>query len=132
MGVIARDAHGFGFRPDDRLVLEELVELLAEEEQYDKAIRRYEQLATRSTEGLYKRLTARVEIGQILVRQGKMKSAVDTFDACMAEVDPDSWLAGDSRRNVEEIFLRMDDLAGLADYYRERLKRHPGELTSRA
>jgi tetratricopeptide (TPR) repeat protein len=116
--------------PDDRMVLEELAELLAEEEQYDEAIRRYERLAELSKEDLYKRLTARVEIGQILVRQGKMKSAVDAFDACVAEVDPDSWLAGDIRRRVEEIFLRTDDLAGLAEYYRERLKRHADELTS--
>src|SRR5205814_282578 len=92
--------------PDDRFVLEELAELLAEEDQFDQAIAYYEKLAGLPHIDPYKRLMTRVEIGQVQVRQGKLKEAIETFDRCLEETDPDGWVARDLRRRIEEIFLR--------------------------
>ena len=116
--------------PDDRFALEELAELLAEEEQFDEAIQRYEQLAELAGSDLYRQLTLRVEIGQIQVRQGKLQTAIESFESCLDRLEPDSWNARDIRRRIEEIFIRGDDLTGLAEYYRERLKKHPEDLAS--
>lgn len=116
--------------PDDRFIIQDLAELLAEEEQFDEAIRRYEQLADISKGDLYQRLVARVDIGQIQARQGKRQTAIATFEECLDSVRPDSWNADDIRRRIEETFLRSDDLTGLADYYRTRLKNHPDDLAS--
>jgi len=115
--------------PDDRFALEELAELLAEEEQFEPAIERYRQLATLAKDP-YRKLTASVEIGQLQVRQGKLETAVETFEQSLQEVRPDSWLAKDIWRRIEEVFLRSNDLSGLAAYYEERLKQHPKDLTT--
>lgn len=116
--------------PDDRRVLQELAELLTEEEQFDEAIKHFQQLIKLAKSDLYQQLTARVEIGQIQVRQGKLKTAITTFESCLKEVKPDSWIAKDLRRRIEDIFLRGDDLAGLVQYYEKRLEQHPDDLES--
>ena len=116
--------------PNDRFALEELARLLSEEEQFEEAIKRYNELIKLAKDNLYKQLVARVEIGQIQVRQGKLETAIKTFESCLDQVKPDSWNADDIRRRIEEIFSRSDDLAGLAEYYRERLKKHPDDLNS--
>ena len=116
--------------PDDRFALEELARLLSEEEQFEEAIKRYNELIKLAKDNLYKQLVARVEIGQIQVRQGKLQTAIKTFESCLDQVKPDSWNADDIRRRIEEIFQRSDDLDGLAEYYRERLKKHPDDLNS--
>ena len=116
--------------PDDRFVLEELAALLAEEEQFEEALKRYEQLAKLAESDPYKKLMARVEIGQIQVRQGKLKTAIVTFDESLSTVDPSSWLSRDIRKRIEEIFLRNEDLEGLITYYTERLKNHPDDLNT--
>lgn len=116
--------------PDDRRVLEELAQLLSEEEQFDEAIQRFQQLIKLSGSDLYRQLMARVEIGQIQVRQGKLKTAITTFESCLEQVRPDSWMADDLRRRVEEVFLRGEDLAGLIEYYQKRLEKHPDDLAA--
>jgi tetratricopeptide (TPR) repeat protein len=116
--------------PQDRFALQELGELLTEEEQLDEAIKYYNRLADLSKDDGYRRLITRVEVGQIQVRQGKLKTAIATFDECLAQVEPESWVARDIRRRIEEIFLRSDDLNGLSEYYRDRLKRQPDDLNA--
>ncbi len=116
--------------PDDRLILQELAELLAEEGQADEAIRTYRRLGELSKSDAYRKISAKIEVGQIQASQGKMKDAIATFDEALAQVDPESWLAREIRRRVEEIFVRSDDDAGLASYYRERLKQRPDDLNA--
>lgn len=116
--------------PDDRLALEELAALLAEERQPEEAIKYYQKLADLSKADAYKRLIAQVEIGQLQVAQGKLKTAIASFDECLAQVEPDSWMARDIRRRVEEIFLRSDDATGLVEYYKHRLEQQPDDLNA--
>lgn len=117
--------------PGDRLALEELAELLVEEEQFEEAIKQYQQLETLAKGNKFQQLSARVEIGQIQVRQGKLKTAISTFETCLADLRTSSWQAKDIRRRIEQIFERSDDLTGLAQYYQEWLKKRPQDLEVR-
>ena len=74
--------------PDDKRVLQELAQLLTEEEQFEEAIGHYQQLIKLSGSDLYRKLTSRMEIGQIQVRQGKLKTAIGTFESCLEQVRP--------------------------------------------
>ncbi|NOX53366.1 MAG: tetratricopeptide repeat protein, partial [Planctomycetes bacterium] len=116
--------------PEDAIALQELAELLAQEELFDEAIRRYQQLARLAKGDLYRQLLAHIEIGEIQVRQGKLQTAIQTFGRCLDQVKPNSWLAADIRRRIEAIFVRADDRVGLVAYYRKRLKAHPDDLES--
>jgi tetratricopeptide (TPR) repeat protein len=43
-------------------------------------------------------------------------------------LNPDSWLYRDVRRRVEDVFLRNDDLGGLAKYYEKWLEKNPTDV----
>lgn len=116
--------------PGDRAVLEELAELLTDEEQFDEAMRRWEQVAALSKDDLYRQLLARVEIAQLRVRTGNSKDAITLFDQTLDEVDPDSWLARDIERRIEEVFQQGQDSTGLVAHYEGRLQRRADDLNS--
>src|SRR5262249_49798912 len=50
------------------------------------------------------------------------------FEKLLAELNPDSWLHRDVRRRIEEVFLRNDDLAGLAKYYEKWLEKQATDV----
>lgn len=117
--------------PEDRFVLEELARLLAEEGHLDEAIRRYEQLIETAGRDLQRKLKATVAIGRIQVQQGKMQTAIETFEKALSGVRPGGWNARDIRDRIERIFVRSGDLEGLAEYYRTRLESDPNDVESR-
>jgi tetratricopeptide (TPR) repeat protein len=117
--------------PDDRRVLTELAELLADEGRTDEAIAQWQRVAALAGDDRHLALSARVEIAQLQVRRGNPKAAVELFDRALDQVDPESWLAKDLHRKIEAIFLRRDDAKGLVAYYEDRSARHPDELATR-
>jgi tetratricopeptide (TPR) repeat protein len=125
MDVFQKMADAF---PDDRQVLEELAELLTEEDQLEDALQRWEQVAERTHDDPYRLLLARVEIAQLQARMGNVKAAIQSFDAVLAGLEPDSWLAKDIDRRIEELFGQKNDLNGLATYYFDRLARQPDDV----
>ena len=114
--------------PNDRAVLEELAELLTEEEQFDEAIRRWDQVVALSKDDAYRQLLARIEIAQLRVRTGNSKDAITLFDQTLDDVDPDSWLARDIGRRIEKVFQQTQDPTGLVAYYESRLQRRADDL----
>ncbi len=55
-----------------------------------------------------------------------------TSRSCSPRLDPGSWLFKEVRRKVEEVFLRGDDLAGLAKYYEGWIARTPEDVDAMA
>jgi tetratricopeptide (TPR) repeat protein len=114
--------------PGDHRILTELAELLTQEEQFEQAIQRWRQMAEAATDDPYRRTTAQIQIARLHVRDGKHGEAVELYDQALEHIRPDSWLADEICRGIEEAFLKNDDLPGLVEYYRQRLKRHPDDL----
>src|SRR5205085_2567507 len=50
------------------------------------------------------------------------------FEKLLGELNPESWLYRDVRRRIEDVFLRNDDLAGLAKYYEKWLEKNPSDV----
>ncbi len=66
----------------------------------------------------YRKVQMGLEAAELKVRLGKL--------------NPDAWLFKEVRRKVEEVFLRNDDLAGLAKYYEAWIAKTPDDVEAMA
>jgi tetratricopeptide (TPR) repeat protein len=113
--------------PDDARVQEQIATTLIEEGQFEQALPRLEKLAA-ATDDKYRQATFRMDIAELKVKLKKTSEALAEFEKVMAELNPDSWLHRDVRRRIEDVFLRNDDLAGLAKYYEKWLEKNPADV----
>jgi tetratricopeptide (TPR) repeat protein len=113
--------------PDDARVQEQIATTLVEEGQFDQALPRLIKLAA-ATEDKYRQTSFRIDAAELKVKLKKTADALADFEKVLAELDPDSWLYRDVRRRVEDVFLRGDDLAGLAKYYEKWLEKNPTDV----
>ncbi len=113
--------------PNDRRVQEQIASTLAEEGQYDQALPRYEKLA-RGASDPYQKATFRMEAAELKVRLKQTAKALADFEALLGELNPDSWLHREVRHKIEDVFLRNDDQAGLANYYQGWVEKHPSDI----
>jgi tetratricopeptide (TPR) repeat protein len=117
--------------PDDLRVQEQIAEALAEEAQPDQALPRYQALARMAADP-YRKVQFRIEAAELEVRLGNTDRALAEFESLLGQLNPDSWLHREVRRKIEEVFLRNDDLAGLAAYYEDWLKKRTDDVDAMA
>ncbi|MDR3639221.1 MAG: DUF1583 domain-containing protein [Isosphaeraceae bacterium] len=117
--------------PDDLRVKEQIADILAEESQNEPALKRYNELVAKVTDP-YRKVQLRVEAAELKVRLGKSPDALADFESLLGQLNPDSWLYREVRRKIEEVFLRNDDLAGLALYYEGWVKKAPEDVEALA
>src|SRR5256885_13779107 len=72
--------------------------------------------------------TSRSEAAELKVRLKRSPQALADLEGLLGELNPESWLYRDVRRKIEEVFLRSDDLAGLAKYYDGYVGKHPDDV----
>ncbi len=113
--------------PDDARVQEQIATTLVEEGQYALALPRLERLAGQ-TDDKYRQATLRMDAADLKVRLKRSADALADFEKLLGELDPDSWLYRDVRRRIEDVFLRNDDLAGLAAYYEKWLGKNASDV----
>src|SRR5438128_4879917 len=113
--------------PGDLRVQEQIATTLAEEGQFEQALPRFEKLA-KAVKDAYRQSTFRIEAAELKVRLKRSPQALADLEGLLGELNPESWLYRDVRRKIEEVFLRTDDLAGLAKYYDGYLGKHPDDI----
>lgn len=113
--------------PDDPRVQEQIAATLVEEGQFEQALPRLNKLADAS-EDKYRQSALRMDVADLKVKLKKSSEALTDFEKLIGELNPDSWLYRDVRRRIEEVFLRNDDLAGLAAYYQKWLEKKPTDV----
>ena len=113
--------------PDDNRVREQIAAALAEEDQPAQALAKYELLA-RDVKDEYRKVQFTIEGAELKVRLGRSPEALADFEKLLSRLDPGSWLFKEVRRKIEEVFLRGDDLAGLAKYYEGWIGRTPDDV----
>ncbi|MEM9589519.1 MAG: tetratricopeptide repeat protein, partial [Planctomycetota bacterium] len=118
--------------PGDLRVGERIAGVLAEEGQYESALRRYESLAEASqSSGDHQSIGFRIQAAEIKRVLGNENEALDDFEQLLVRLRPGSWLHSEVRRRIESGFLRSGDQAGLADYYAKQLAKDPDNLDTR-
>ncbi len=113
--------------PTDMRVQEQIATTLTEEGQFDQALPRLVKLADQ-TDDKYRQSSLRMDIADLKVKLKRTSEAIADFEKLLGELNPDSWLYRDVRRRTEEVFLRNDDLAGLAKYYEQWLNKYPADV----
>jgi tetratricopeptide (TPR) repeat protein len=117
--------------PDDARVQEQIADILAEEGQNEPALSRYEALATKVKDP-YRQVQLRLQAAELKVRLGRSRDALTDFERLLSKLEPESWLAREVRRQVEDVFLRNDDLSGLSAYYQDWVKKAPEDVEALA
>ena len=113
--------------PDDPRVEEQIASTLVEEGQAEQALPRIEKLA-KQVQDPYRRTTLLIEAAELKVRLKRTADALADLEALIGELSPESWLYREVRKQIEEVFLRNDDLAGLTKYYEKWLAKNPRDL----
>ncbi len=114
--------------PDDTGVFEEqIAAILAEESKPDLALERYEELAKKAADK-FRQIQLQIEAADLKVRLGKTTAALADFERLLGELNPESWLYREVRSKVEDVFLKNDDVSGLATYYEGWIKKNPDDV----
>ncbi|TWT99015.1 tetratricopeptide repeat protein [Neorhodopirellula pilleata] len=118
--------------PGDTRVGEQIAQTLAEEGQNEEALKRYLELAKKtSASGDARGIGYQVAAAELKRRIGKSDEALADFEAILSRLRPSSWLHSDVRRRIEAGFLRSGDYAALADYYAGQLAKQPDAMELR-
>ena len=113
--------------PNDLRVQEQIATTLAEEDQPDQALPRFESLA-RKVADPFRQVQLAIQAAELKVRLARSEEALRDFERMLGKLRPDSWLHKEVRRKIEEVFLRNDDQAGLVSYYERWTKQDPEDV----
>ena len=115
--------------PDDEELREDLVDLQIGESLIEDALTTQSELIE-TTDDPYLKITRRLRLGDIHLRAGEPEKAREIYRASLADAGRDTWLEKEILAQIEQLFRREDDLAGLKDYYAELIKADPGRIAA--
>jgi tetratricopeptide (TPR) repeat protein len=113
--------------PSDVRVKEQIATTLLEEGDPEAAVVRFGELSKLHRDPYLKTQSA-ITAADIKLQLGRRDEALRDLEEQLQTLDPDSWLALDIRRRIEQSFLRNNDEAGLVSYYETWLQNHPDDL----
>lgn len=113
--------------PDDLRVQEQIATILADEDDHEGALKRYQTLSSK-TKDRYRQVTYGIKAAELKIRLGKKDEAVADFEKMLAGLKPTSWLHRDVRQKIETVYLKADDYDGLSKYYDQWLTKNPDDL----
>lgn len=116
------------FFPDDLDIRQQIAETLLSDGRLEEALRQYEELVRKSPKNSYEKVRYTITVADIKIRLRQEKHALHDFDLLLDELAAESWPAETVRNRIEQIFEQKNDNQGLADFYRKRIEKHPGEI----
>lgn len=108
---------------DDEYLYEDLIELQLEEGLHEQAQRTAEALIERTADP-YQRVMRRLRLGDIHEYAGEREQALAVYGTSLERVGGGSWLEREIVAQIERVFRREDDLAGLREHYEQLLAEH--------
>ena len=113
--------------PKAERVQESIATILADEGQHENALRRFLALSKRAQDR-YRKVQYAMRAAALKVKLGRTKQALEDYEKVISELNPRSWLHREVRQEIETVFLRTDDYAGLTSYYEKWLKTHKEDV----
>ncbi|MCA9039549.1 MAG: DUF1583 domain-containing protein, partial [Planctomycetaceae bacterium] len=117
--------------PDSLRVKEQIAITLMDESEFEEALKRYQQMEKETTDD-YRQVTYGIKVAEVQLKLGKRAEALEQFEGLMSNLNPSSWLYRQVRDNIEEVFLKNDDEAGLTLYYQKWLEKNPRDIDAMA
>ena len=114
--------------PKDSFAVEEAGTSELEAEQFDEAKKTFQKLVDLTEPNSMNRVQAMMHLAEVDDRQGKTEAAVHGYEAILPLTAESSWLNRELRAQIEQIYRREDDLAGLAQYYQKWTTDNPKDV----
>ncbi|MDR2762857.1 MAG: tetratricopeptide repeat protein [Planctomycetaceae bacterium] len=115
--------------PNNPEIVSIITNILESERRIDEAIKIYDQYLI-SNPNNYSFVQFKLASLSLKIRKDKNFSPVNDYENLLDKLDPNSWLAEIVRKRLEQFFAEKNNLAGLADFYKNRLKKYPNESES--
>ena len=113
--------------PNDLRVKEQIATTLLDEGDLEAAVVRFAELSKLHRDPYQKTQNA-ITAADLKLQLGRQDEALRDLEEQLHTLDPESWLARDIRRRIDQAFLRNNDQAGLVSYYETWLQNHPDDL----
>ena len=111
----------------DDLRVRSIAATLVEEGQFDLALPRLTKMADQA-EDKYRQTSLRLDAADLKVKLKKTGEAIADFEKLLGELNPEKLVVSRRPPAFEEVFLRSDDLAGLAKYYEKWLEKNKTDV----
>ena len=112
---------------DDQRLVEDVVELQVEEGQYESALSTLEDLIGKTTDP-YQKVMRQLRQGDVLQLSGKREEALSQYAATLSQSGRESWLEREILAQIEQLFVREDNIEGLVTFYEGLLEKEPQRL----
>ena len=117
-------------RPDDEELREDLIELQVGEGLYDEAIATARKLAEDSKDP-YQKALRWMRVAGVEVMAGKQDEGLATYQRVLEMTGEDSWLEKEVLAQVDKVFRREENIAGLRDFYAALREKFPQRVSLR-
>ena len=117
-------------RPDDEELREDLIELQVGEGLYDEAIATATKLAGDSKDP-YQKALRWMRVAGVEVMAGKQDEGLKTYRSVLEMTGEDSWLEKEVLAQVDKVFRREENIAGLRDFYASLREKFPQRVSLR-
>jgi predicted Zn-dependent protease len=114
--------------PKDSFALEEAGASELDAEQFDEAKKTFQKLVDLTEPNSMNRVQALMHLAEVDDRQGKTETAVHDYESILPLTAESSWLNRELRAQIEQIYRREDDLAGLVTYYQKWTTDNPKDV----
>ena len=114
--------------PKDPFALEEAGASELDAEQFDEAKNTFQKLVDLTEPNSMNRVQAMMHLADVDDRQGKTDAAVHDYEAILPLTAESSWLNRELRAQIEQVYRREDDLAGLVTYYQKWTQDNPKDV----
>ena len=114
--------------PKDSFALEEAGAAELDAEQFDEAKKTFQKLVDLTEPNSMNRVQALMRLAEVDDRQGKADDAVHDYEAILPLTAESSWLNRELRAQIEQVYRRQDDLAGLVTYYQKWTTDNPKDV----
>ena len=110
--------------PNDEELAEDVIELQAGEGLYDEAAETTRALIERTNDP-YRKVLRRLRLGDLRQQAGEREDAVAIYCDALEDVGDGSWLEREILAQVERMYRREDDIAGLGGRYEKLIEQFP-------
>jgi predicted Zn-dependent protease len=114
--------------PQDTFALEEAGSAELDASQFDEARKTFQKLVDLAEPNSMARVQALMKLAGVDDREGKTDAAVHGYEAILPLTADASWLNREIRAQIEQVYRREDDLAGLATYYQKWTMSNPKDV----
>lgn len=117
-------------RPGDEELREDLIELQVGEGLYDEAIATARKLAEDSKDP-YQKALRWMRVAAVEVTAGKQDEGLQTYRRVLDMTGEDSWLEKEILAQIDKVFRREENIAGLRDFYADLREKFPQRVSLR-